>query len=237
MPITSLPWDDQDFLDMKEPVVIQDMPSGVGGFDPFTITNAVRYDVSLKEAAESNGVYLSGDVVWTLPISPDNNYQPRPGSTITDNQGFPPGSTVPYPAVYTVLEVQTGVASYHYVLHTRQLAIHPDIGTTVNLQTPTITTTAGLGRTTSWATIRSTISCRIQPQTVESFNERGVLAAETMYDVTIDPRTGTGSAFAAKNATGDWNRLLDGSTVYQIVGYDNAERLEALPVAKCVRMP
>ena len=190
-----------------------------------TLTTATRHAISLREAAASNGIYLADDIVWTWSTS-QYATAASPGQTITS------GTTV-----YTVLDSSYSVMMGFGKATCRDLVMANGLTDSVNYQHPTITLGTATGRSVAWANLRTGISARVQPDTTGDYNERGVRAAVTRYNVIFDPATGAGSTFAITNTGGDWGRFIFGSLTLDVIEYRNASRIDELPVALCEVSP
>lgn len=196
-----------------------------------TINNveSVQYPTNWKEQAPSYGVYGGGYVTFVIEQSSfsASSVTPKPRDTYT-----PSGSSA-----FTVLAAMYVSPRMFWVIETVNLAIANGLKDTVNLQHPTITSDAAAGRSESWSNVRTSISCRVQPDDTLPFDGRGMRAAERRYLVYLDPSTGSGSTFAVTNSAGDFGRLVFGSINLQIEHYREAERIDELPVATCRRLP
>lgn len=186
------------------------------------------HDITLKEQAASRGAYQAGDQFISLGVEELGDTVPGVGWRVTHGETG---------TVYTVLEVVRANYLGFYRCTGRNLALAAGLTDSVDLQHPTITSDSAAGRSESWSNIRTSISCRVQPDDTLPFDGRGVRAAERKYLVYLDPSTGSGSTFAATNSAGDFGRLVFGSVYLQIEHYRDAERIGDLPVASCRRLP
>lgn len=215
----SLTFNDQAIMaaDLGETVTL----TGANGTDTYTVTTATREDMSLKEAAASNRVYLSGNNIWTIP---EGTYTAvAPGWTITDS-----GTNV-----HTVLNATHSDFASFWKLDTVNLTIAASLNDTVAVHHPTFTSDAATGRSASWAAVsgQTSVRCRVQPEMTEVYNEVGKRAAQTLYKVYF------ATAITPKTASGDFARLVWGSVTLQILSYEQAERIDALPMAECRAVP
>jgi hypothetical protein len=215
--------DSQAKLPGRETVTYRAATDNAGSYTNYTVASAIRYPITLKEAATSNGVYTANDVVWTLGESQVDTagFTPKPRDIILDDAG----------QSWTVLDTVHAMLGRFWKFTTRNLAIVNSLKDTVNVQHPTITQTAAGHRSVAWSTVASSVSCRVQSRTVNGFDDRGVRSTETVYDVYF------AAPIAATTATGDFARLVFGSINLQIVNYTQDDHIDALPLAECRAVP
>lgn len=184
--------------------------------------DAVRYPVSLKEAAASNGVYRTDDIIWTVSTCSLSNagLTPKPRDYITYDS-----------KTYTVLECVKSPVLAFWRFVTRDLTLSADLQDTITIYTPTVTLDAAGGQSRSWGAVHSSIAARVQPITVDDLSERGMRTTRVRYDVTV------GQDVTVKNTAGDWGRIVWGSKTLEITGYRQAERIDALPVIEATEEP
>lgn len=192
-----------------------------------------------KEVAASNGVYVAGDIRIVMPQTALDDPFTYGLSPSRRDQIVPKiGDEFVYDDVtYKVFEVSKGIIAAHTKCVGRNLSIAYALKDTVNLQHPTITSGTQLGKSVSWANVRTGIYCRAQPEADEPMDERGMKGVARRWNVYLDTSTGTGSTFAIKNAAGDLGRLVFGSLNLMIESYEDAERLVDLPVCRCRSVP
>lgn len=191
------------------------------GYDDSSVANAIRYPITLKEMQASYGVYVSGDVVWTLGERELAGISPKPRDVLLDDAGDS----------WTILDAAHAMLGRFWRVNTRNLAIANQLYDTVDLQHPTITQTAAGNRSVAWTTVATGVHCRVQPRQTEAFDERGVRSSRTVYDVFF------ASNVSVTAADGNFGRLVWGSVNLQIVTYKDAERIDSLPVAECHKVP
>jgi hypothetical protein len=215
--------DSQAKLPGRETVTYRAATDNAGSYTNYTVAAGIRYPMTLREAAASNGVYTANDVVWTLGEAQviAAGFTPKPRDIILDDAG----------QSWTVLDTVHALLGRFWKFTTRNLAIVNSLKDTVNVQHPTITQTAAGGRSVSWATVASSVACRVQGRSVDVFDDRGVRSTETVYDVYF------AAPIAATNAGGDWGRLAWGSINLQIVNYSQDDHIDALPLVECRAVP
>lgn len=214
-----------DYLlwDNRETITFRSRDSAGNGTDR-TLTDCKRRVLTTKELAASNGRYTGADLVWLVPttiLTGAGETAIKPYDTITDS-----GSTQ-----YVVLEAAEQGLRTFWRLVTRNMVIANQLYDTVNVQHPTITQTAAGHRSVTWATNATSVHCRVQPRQTDVFDDRGVRSTRTVYDVYF------ASGINATNSDGDMARLVWGTVNLQIVNYTQAERIDALPMAECHKVP
>jgi hypothetical protein len=220
----------QDYLfyDNLEPVTYT-FKNPSGSDVPVAVSAALRADLTRKEIEYSNGAYCGLDIVWFLPdtllrLQPGPNDltpQPKPRDTVQD----PAGTT------WTVLEsglINLGSSRGEWRLVCRDPIIVYELRDLVNIEQPTITYDAAGAPVRTWAAIYTALACRVQPESADIADERGVRGQSTRYTVYLSQ----GVTVDVRECRVNWNgKLLD------VVSYQDAERIDLLPFLTCELRP
>lgn len=184
-----------------------------------TVTNAHRREVNWHEIEASGGDVRAGDTVWHWPQS-ESASQPPIGSTITDSDGN----------VFTILDI----APSHQVLgkwvaRARDLVHEARLDTLVTIQRATTYTKSADGvAVPTWATVYASVRARVQfaDQTPEVQHD----GDETHWGVRIILES------AIEFVPSAMYRVIDYyGNVYHVEGYEQANRVDVLPVLVCER--
>lgn len=219
MPVT-LAFNDQAYLNNNETVTFASVLTA--GDTTCSLTQAIRYPMSLKESQASNGVYRTDDIIWTSDTATFNiaSLVPKPRDYITAD-----GNT------YTVLEaIKSPIASF-YKLITRDLSLANGLTDTITIQTATISIDASGGITKSWAAVHTSIAARVQPEQTTAFEERGIKSSQVRYQVFVAVNP------TVTNSAGDWGRIVFGSDTLEIDGLTRSEQIGELAVISAAKMP
>lgn len=181
------------------------------------LDNVLRRAVRTREAAASNGRYTASDTVFHCPIT-DQSKQVRPGWKIVDDDGL-----------WTVLECGTETLRNRNRFICRNLALVFDLVDAVNLQLATWAKNDSGVQVATWATAQESIPCRITIQSAEN---------ETEHGLRNQPRQATIQLEAVNLVTESHRfvRVSDG-TVFNIVGWSDAESIDKLMTVNCEVVP
>ncbi len=171
------------------------------------IATAWRYTDRRAEAEPSGGYTIRADVEWQFEWPADTTL-PQLGDRIKDDAG----------ECYTLLAVNRLQGNTRLRCETRSLRIAHGLDCLVDIEQAVW----GEGEITGWTTFRPAVHARIQPQ-------------ETTVDETADPITSTATfrILLDDDAPLDHNHRIvaAGGTVYRLLSYEQAERIDRLPVA------
>jgi hypothetical protein len=156
-----------------------------------------------------------GDVVWQFAWDAASD-RPRLGDVIIDAAG----------------ECNTILAMEHFSLtgrvrcETRNLRIVYQLTDRVNVQFAVIEDSGGGPEIVGWTTVRAAVPARIQPEEMEVDTATEPATAESRYRIIL------GEQLELATNT----RFVDGAgNVYSLVSYEQAERIDVLPVAVVFR--
>lgn len=187
-------------------------PSGSGSAD--AIAHALPRQITTKEAAESNGAYVVGDLVWSLPAE-EVAVAPKPRDTITEADG----------TIWTIVAVDRATLRTRYRCWCKRYRLEDLLDTTVDIEIGTAVPGVRGQVTFAYAAVYSSLAARIQPISMdaEAEAERRILApSHKIYlgsAVTVDAR----------------HRVKHGTTYYRIVSVKGQESLNGLTVLEVAK--
>lgn len=204
---------DDDFLnvaDNLEPVTLR-TPGTTATLD---VPEALRRRVSVSEAAAAGGKYSASDVAWHLPAGVVT-VQPALGSTITDSAG----------STWTVLEVHLETLGSRWRCVARDLAIAGRLDTVITIEKAAVTKSAGGAAEYAWDVYRAGLRARIQPRAAERTVDNDLRTGKTPFAI-----------YVAEQVLVDQTHRVVASdgTVYQVTGYEAADRIDGLFVIHAV---
>lgn len=170
---------------------------------------AKRRALTFKELAASGGVYTAQDMVWLVPSANlPAGVVPKMADRVRDSGAND----------WTVLEVALNKLRCTYRLVTRNLVIALDLRDRVDIWAPTNTQDDPGNRVPDYgqAPLYSQVPARVQPvgeEVVEAFGKRGLAKHYKCY------------LGRAVTVTAEYQVRL-GSTVYQITGTANMDRID-----------
>ena len=196
-----------------------DLAGVTDGLTPVTVTrpgsstgsevaHALRRTVRTREAEKSEGRYTAGDVTWHLPAS-ELATAPRPGDMIVDGDG----------QRWTVLDVQHTALGNRWRCVARNLAVVHGLDEYVDIEQATYTKGDGGADEPAWHTWKTGLRAKIQPARVEVKDEHQRRIAAAGFKV-----------FLAEDVAVDHTHRVRGpdGTLYRVIGYRKADRIDAL---------
>jgi hypothetical protein len=200
-------------LDGFEPITVRRR----GSAETIAVPRAWRYSMQTEAAEAGNVGVARKDAVWQFAWD-DTVDKPRIGDLVVDATD----------ECWTLLSVSELGAKTRLRCLARNLSIVYGVIDRVDIQ-QAIWEDSGSGpEIVGWTTLRTAVPARIQPE-------------RTIIDIAADPPTSSATyrVLLADDTPLDHNHRLIGpdSSVYQIVEYAQAERIDALPVATVVRQP
>ena len=175
------------------------------------VATAWRYTDRRSETEHSGGYAVQADVEWQFEWDATTKL-PQLGDRIRDGAG----------ECYTVLAVNRLQAATRLRLETRSLRIAHGLDCLVDIEQAVWEDLGSGPEVTGWTTFRPAVHARIQP-------------LETTVDETTNPITSTATyrVLLDDDAPLDHHhRIVAGNgTVYRLLNYTGAERIDALPVA------
>jgi hypothetical protein len=187
-----------------------------GSAETFVVPKAWRYS-SQSEAADAGVAGAArNDVVWQFSWDEATD-KPRIGDLLIDADD----------ECWTILSVENLGAKTRLRCATRSLSIVYRLFDRVEIQ-QAIWGDLGSGpEIVGWTTLRTAVPARIQPQQTAVDADATPPTSTATYRVVLDDETAL-----------DHNHRIVGpdGTVYQIVEYAQAERIDALPVATVVKL-
>ena len=177
------------------------------------ITKALRRAISHREAANSDGKYISGDVRFHFATS-QVAARPELGAYIEDDDGN-----------WRILEVGTETLNNRYACVCRNLAIVNELNTILTLQSATYAKGSGGAQEPTWANVSTTIRGKVQVASADR---------ETTHDTKQLPRLATiylETQILAVNT--NYRFLGPDGTIYKVLGWDGPDRSDALFSVRC----
>lgn len=174
-----------------------------------SVTNALRRMVSISEAEASNGRYTTSDVNWRFPQS-ECPTRPPLGSKIVDSDGV----------YWTVLNVDDVTLGSGWRCATRALEVVAGLDTTVRIDKAKASKGAS-GEYKPEFFEYANVKARIQETGATSTKELGLKFFRRQFRIVIAEPLVIDTSMKVIGADG---------TSYQIDGYEQAERIDQLPV-------
>jgi head-tail adaptor len=203
---------DADHFDGLTPVTVRSSDQSAIN----TVSGALRRAVTQREAAAADGKYTESDVKWHLPAVQIAT-PPEPGATITDTAGN----------VWTVLAVERQSLDNRWRCWTRDLAVAAGLDQLITVEKAVWNKSPSGAPVAAWAPLRTSLRARIQPR-------------EGRIDVEHDRRLVriTHEVYLAEPIPLDANfRIVHEEVVYNVVSYQEPERIDRLPVVQVERVP
>lgn len=200
-------------LDGVEPITLQRR----GSADTVAVPKAWRYSSRTQQAEPGMPGVAQSDVVWQIgweeAVDP-----PRIGDSIIDGAD----------ECWTILSIEVRGAGSRLQCDTRNLRIVHQLDDRLEIQ-QALWEDGGSGpEIVGWTTLRTAVPARIQPE-------------RTTIDNAADPPTSTATyrVMLADDSALDHNhRLIDpDGSIYELIEYTQAERIDSLPVATVVKQP
>jgi len=204
MSLSFNPTGDLTAFDGLESVTLR-QPAGA----PVEVTSVLRRRDMCGEAEASDGQYTATDVDWHLPADQLAD-EPVVGAVIADAAG----------TRFVIQSVARTTMGARWVCRSRNLAILSGLDVQVALQQGTWSKGPSGDRVAVWHNVRINLAARIQPQQSEMTIE---------YDRRLTRVTHR--IFVADDIVVDHTyRVVAGSAVYRILGYERPSRIDALAV-------
>ena len=178
------------------------------------IANALRHQVTERDAIASGGVYTTQDVAWNLPAIQAAN-APKPGDTITDSDAV----------VWTILQVDRATLKTRWRCTSRDLILANDLRHTVEIWAPQYSDNQAGGRVPVYIPQQTGLAARVQELAADRIEERGKRGTRRQYEIYL--------AFTVAVTT-DHQVRHDG-TIYEIIGYREPDQIGSLMVLSCER--
>ncbi|MDZ4659299.1 MAG: hypothetical protein SH868_17130 [Bythopirellula sp.] len=176
------------------------------GMTSIAVIAARRQGVQQREAEPSGGAVTEANAEWHLALA--ENLAPRVGDVVVDAQG----------GRWTILVAEELPQLGRWKCVTRELRIAYGCGERIDIERP-IWSTGETPEIVGYVYVATALPVRIQPVTVSSYDQATfrIILGESLA---LEP----GDRFVA----GD-------GTIYTLQSYEQAERIDVLPVAMVVR--
>lgn len=187
---------------------------------------AKRRNLTNRERAASGGVYTSLDQVWIIPAALLPGVLPKPADVVVEtldgSNGQLPGTR------WTVLETSLGKNRQTHRLTCRDLVLAYDLRDSITIERPAISYDAAGVPVKAFPSdaqpggvvLYADLPARIQLVSKEIAEQRGVRGLEGKYEVTVGQEV---------DVTSEDRIVLAGGMYLDIVGYQNAQRIDELP--------
>lgn len=187
-----------------------------GGSSTIAIVAARRFSAVASALDGAGGNGRQHDVVWQFPW-PTSVELPRLGDTLTDAQDH----------CWTILQVEEKAANTRLRCHARELRIAHGLDSLVDIELAQWDDLGGGPEIVGWQLLRPAVAARIQPERTTVDNEADPPTSIATYRITL-----------GESLELDHNHRFVGTdgTIYQLVEYSNAERIDALPAAIVTRV-
>jgi hypothetical protein len=181
------------------------------------VPHALGRVMTTREAAESDGRYTAGDVVWHLPVA-ELDHAPRLGDVILDAAG----------RRFTVLEVQLVALRTRWRCIARRLAIVYALDDTVQILVASYAKSAAGAAEATFRTWKTGVRARIQPLDTSARTEHGARRSAARCRVLIEEDLALDHRHRIVAADG---------TAYAVVRSTAAERIGELCSVEVERLP
>ena len=192
------------------------------------VDNVNGHSISVREAAQSFGKYLAGDVRWNITRHhlPPNIDDPKPGDVLVTSDD----------SRWTILTVDHRRGDMNgtqcYGLNSRNLALYYDLRDTIDIEMPEMVLDPMGAMVKTWKTKYAGIPAAVQKISEAVVEERAIRGLKGTYQVTVDRELHVSlhdRIAWTPRARGMDNPPAGTLQYLEIVGYRNAERLEELP--------
>jgi len=187
-----------------------------GGSASTEVNHALRRPVRTREAEKSGGCYTASDVTWHLPAS-ELSGAPRPGDVIVDAEG----------QRWTVLDVTETTLGARWRCVSRNLAVAHGLDEYVDVEKAAYAKGVGGADEPTWHTWRTGLRAKIQPAQTLVRQEHQRQLTTAGFTVFLLEDVGVDHTCRIKGSDG---------TVYRVVGYRKADRIDALVEIDVVRV-
>lgn len=194
-------------VDALEPVTLRRR----GSSEEIAIAKAWRYAARTAESEPAGGYVTASDTEWQLEWDAETPL-PQVGDRIVDAMG----------ECWTLLAVEQKQGGTRVHLHSRSLRIAHGLDGLVAIEEAVWEDLGAGPEITGWTTWLPTVHARIQPAVTTVDEATDPISSVATYRITLDT-----------DALLDHNhRIVSGDgTVYRLLTFENAERIDALPVA------
>lgn len=226
----------QDYRSWDNTVQVSYVNTLNTGSQTDTIPVAKRRPISQYEMAASNGAYQAGDVLFLIPGPLLVNAEPKPADQVIDDEG----------TVFTVLSADGGkldkAGEYQtWKITTRNVAVAFGLNDVVNIERSAIDYDTTGSATRAWPSdggaqggkvIYSKLACRVQPESAEIAEERGLKGQETRYTIFVSRQL---DLLDVRECRAAWLQANKKPAIYlDLLAYRNAQKIGELPMIEAV---
>lgn len=188
------------------------------------IGHAKRREITTEEAGAtesergsgSGGRYWSGDVVWHVSVA-ELAIAPDVGDEIVDGMG----------KAWFVTEVENASHGSRWVCRSRRSEIAELLDTLVTIQIASFEQTADGSVAANWSDWMTDVRARVQPVMGNVTTEHGQRHLSVTHHVILE----------ADVSITENHRIIQGSRVFHVLGYESSERIDRLMVVRVTETP
>jgi len=203
--------DFETVVDGLEDAILQ-----VAGRDDQLI-HAHRNQVTMKEAAVSNGLVRQGDTIWQWPT--DESPRPSLGSVIVDGDGDR----------WTILGIDEQVLGSKWSATCRNLAVEARLDTLVTIQIANYSKDEAGEAIPSWSDYATDVRARVQPVAQTPTVDDDQNTTELKYEIILEEDLPLLPCVGVRI-------VHQGGNVFRVDDYQRPERIDALPVVLATRI-
>ena len=199
--------DDMDIFDGTQTVSITYREDD----ETVAVPKALLRKISTSEAANSNGQYLSSDVICNVRGSSIVT-APKVGDTLTDASDV----------AWTILAVHRATLGTRWRLILRDRSISSTtvtLDSLINIEVASYTKSDGGSQTATWSTLQEDVAAHIQDNGANAVVENGKREVEAQFSIFCEDQY----------VVGENHRIVDSEgTVYRVTGYRNRDSITDL---------
>ena len=201
------------FVDLLEAVSFRRAGSDAATMLP----HVLRRRVTMREAEASGGKYARGDAVFHLPAGELTEY-PRLGDELITTDD----------ARWTILEIQSACGGRRLRCVARNQAVASEVNERITIQQATWSKSPSGAASAAWETWLENVPARIQPERAEVVVQHERRGMRVTHRVILAERIAVDENYRILDAAGN---------VYHVVGMEQTERIDVLPVILAARSP
>ncbi len=182
-----------------------------GSSTTIPVAKAWRFSSKTEDPESANGATVRNDVQWQFEWD-ESNGEPRLGDTILDANN----------QCWTILTIEQLRTKTRYRCLTRNLAVTHGLDQRVDIQQAVWEDLGSGPEITSWRTVQAAVPARIQPDRLTVDNLASPATSTATYRIILEETL---------ELDHDHRFVDTKGTVYQLLEFKQAERIDVLPVA------
>jgi len=203
--------DFKDLIDGNESVVLRRRDS----LQSVTIDVARRQSVVAQEALPSGGAVRQADTVWHVPL-PTGESAPQLGDVLVDAEG----------RRWTILKTRELPTLSRWKCDTRELSIAYGCDDRVDIERAVWDDLGSGPEIVGWVYVRTALPVKIQPDEMLVDTVAVPWEADSKFDIVLSESI---------PLEPDDRFVAEDGTIYGLESYEQAERIDALPIARVLR--